>query len=148
MMASATDLRKAVNINIESQIALSRMSLRIMSASGWGRIVFIGSRAGSVGLPGQAAYASTKGALSAWAASVAGEVGKKGITVNVVAPGAIEDAQETVYSPEEQEKVCDRIGAGRLGKAGEVASVVSFLCSTNAGYINGATIAVDGGARF
>lgn len=148
MMTNSEAINELINLNFVSAITLVRVCIRHMVRSNWGRIILVGSRAGIVGLPGQAAYAATKGALGPWAASVAGEVGSKGITINVVAPGAIHDPFEQIYSVDEQKLVCNRIGTGRLGEPEEVAAVVTFLCSKTAGYINGAIIPVDGGARF
>jgi 3-oxoacyl-[acyl-carrier protein] reductase len=135
-------------VNLQANIELARRALRDMRRRDWGRVVLIGSRVGQVGMPGQSAYAAGKAALSAWAASAAGELGTSRITVNVVAPGAIEDPDEPVYSSEEAGGVIRFIGSGRLGQPDEVAAVVGFLCSEDASYINGATIPVDGGARF
>lgn len=137
--------------NVGSAIGLAKACLRPMMRARYGRVVLFGSRAGIGGLPGHAAYAATKGALQPWASSVAGEVGTSGITVNVVAPGAIRAASAAdtdFHSEEEQELVVRFIGAGRFGEAEEVAGVVAFLGSPAASYVNGATVVVDGGARF
>lgn len=141
-------IRDLVMVNVEGVINLSKAFLRPMIAKNKGRVILVGSHAGVFGMPGQAVYAATKGALSAFASSLAGEVGNKGITVNVVAPGALEDPSDTLYSEEEQRDICKKIGAGRLGRAEEVASSIGFLSSDAASYINGTTILVDGGARF
>jgi 3-oxoacyl-[acyl-carrier protein] reductase len=145
---SAEGLDSLVSLNVVATIDLARLALRALVRRGWGRVILVGSRAGTVGMPGQAAYAATKAALSAWASSAAFEVGRRGVTVNVVAPGAIEDASDTTYSQAEAARVQDLIGCGRLGSAAEVGAVVAFLASPAASYVNGATIAVDGGARF
>ncbi|WP_406153089.1 SDR family oxidoreductase [Streptomyces sp. NBC_01023] len=149
-LAMATDaaaLDKLLQVNLAGTINLAKACLRPMMRAKYGRIVLFGSRAGTSGLPGHAAYAATKGALQPWAASLAGEVGKHGITVNVVAPGAIR-AEVMDFSPEERDLVMKFIGAGRLGEPAEVASAVSFLLSPAASYVSGNTLVVDGGARF
>jgi len=113
----------------------------------WGRLVLVGSRAGVAGLPGQAGYAASKAALQAWAASTAGEVGRHGVTVNVVAPGAVAEPTPT-YAPDEEARVLQLIGARRLATPDEVSAVVTFLASAAASYFNGVTLPVDGAARF
>jgi 3-oxoacyl-[acyl-carrier protein] reductase len=135
-------------VNLQSALGLAKACLRPMLRARYGRIVLFGSRAGVSGLPGHAAYAATKGALQPWAASVAGELGGHGITVNVVAPGAIRAEQTDYHSVEEQELVLKFIGAGRFGEPEEVAAVVGFLASPAASYVSGSTVTVDGGARF
>jgi 3-oxoacyl-[acyl-carrier protein] reductase len=138
-------------VNTHATIRLAALAAKGMLRKRNGRIILIGSRAGSAGMPGQAEYAATKGALSAWAASAAWEFGPFGITVNVVAPGAIEPdarSEAAVYSDEENELVASRTAVRRLGTAREVAAVVAFLAGPAAGFVTGQTIAVDGGARW
>lgn len=149
-LAMATDaaaLDQLLQVNLAGTVNLAKACLRPMMRAKYGRIVLFGSRAGTSGLPGHAAYAATKGALHPWAASLAGEVGGHGITVNVVAPGAIR-AEVMDFSPEERDLVMKFIGAGRLGEPEEVAAAVSFLLSPSASYVSGNTLVVDGGARF
>jgi 3-oxoacyl-[acyl-carrier protein] reductase len=150
-LALGTDpaaLADLLAVNLAGAIGLAKGCLRPMMRARYGRIVLFGSRAGVSGLPGHAAYAATKGALQPWAASVAGEIGPHGITVNVVAPGAIRAEQTDFHSEQERELVVKFIGAGRFGEPEEVAAVVGFLASPAASYVNGSTVTVDGGARF
>lgn len=147
MAADPRVLDKLLNVNVHGAIGLVKACLRPMMRARYGRVVLFGSRAGVSGLPGSSAYAATKGALQPWAASVAGEVGRHGITVNVVAPGAIR-TELSEYSAAEEDLVRRSIAAGRLGEPCEVASAVSFLVSSAASYVNGSTLVVDGGARF
>ena len=142
------DLEALASLNIVATIELARLVLRKVVRRGWGRIVLMGSRAGTLGMPGQAAYAATQAALSGWASSAAFEVGRRGVTVNVVAPGAVQDPADATYSAAEAARVQELIGCGRLGTAAEIAAVIAFLCSSAASYVNGATISVDGGARY
>lgn len=142
------DLTSVLAINVQAQLELTRLVARDMMRNKWGRIVLVGSHAGTFGMTGQSAYAASKAALSAWAASVAGEVGHHSVTINVIAPGALANPNDTLYSPEEASTIVQSIGCGRLGQPEEIAAVIGFLCSNAASYVNGATIPVDGGARF
>lgn len=147
LMTDAATVRELFAVNVESVMAMGRIMLRSMMGAGYGRFVVIGSRAGLVGLPGQAAYAASKAALQAWVASVAGETGARNVTVNLVAPGAVSTGDD-MYSPEQIDRVRGQIGLHRLAEPREIAEVVAFLASDAASYVHGAVIPVDGGARF
>lgn len=136
-----------LQVNLGGSLALARACLRPMMRARHGRIVLMGSWAGQRGLPGQSAYAASKGGLEPWAASVAGEVGRQGITVNVVAPGVVDDGAP-LHSAEEAAKVLKLISVQRPASFKEITSAVSFLLSNQASYITGTTLRVDGGARF
>jgi 3-oxoacyl-[acyl-carrier protein] reductase len=148
MLTGQADYDDLFDLNVNAPIQLARQLLRPMFRQNGGRIIFIGSHAGTQGLPGQAVYASTKAALHAYAKSLAAEVGERNITVNVVAPGVVADEHSTIYTAEEQQRVCGAIGLRRPGRSAEIASVVAFLASPAAAYISGAVIPVDGAARF
>lgn len=145
---SATEVAHLMATNFHSAASLAKACLRPMMRARFGRIVVFGSTAGAHGLGGHSVYAGTKAALHAWASSAAGEVGGRDITINAVAPGAIRAEELDFHGEQERELVLRFIGAGRFGEPEEVAAVVSFLCSPAASYVNGATVLVDGGARF
>jgi 3-oxoacyl-[acyl-carrier protein] reductase len=142
------DVAQLMATNVHSAVSLAKACLRPMMRARFGRIVVFGSTAGVNGLGGHSLYAGTKAALHAWASSAAGEVGGRDITINAVAPGAIRADDLDFHNEREQALVLQFIGAGRFGEPEEVAATVSFLCSPAASYVNGATIRIDGGARF
>lgn len=124
---------------------VTRGCLRLMLHRRCGRIVNIGSLSGLLGRQGQANYAAAKGGVIAFTKALAREVGRFGITVNAVVPGWI-DTEPVRGLPEEQRKLAARtVPLGRIGLPDEVARVVGFLLSPQAGYISGATLRVDGG---
>lgn len=134
-----------ITTNLNAVFRMSRAFLRGMTRSRWGRIINISSVVGSSGNPGQTNYAAAKAGLEGFTRSLALEVGSRGITVNCVAPGFI-DTDMTRALPEAQaEELLARIPLGRYGKPEEVAAVVAFLASPEAGYITGETIHVNGG---
>jgi 3-oxoacyl-[acyl-carrier protein] reductase len=110
-----------------------------------GRVVLISSVVGLYGSAGQVNYSSSKSALVGFARSLTRELGARGITSNVVAPGFIETDMTAELAEETQAEYRKAIPAGRYGRAEEVAGVVSWLASDDAAYISGAVIPVDGG---
>ena len=130
------------HVNVEAAFALTRAVVRPMLKRRRGRIVNISSVVGLHGNPGQVNYAASKAALIGMTKSLAREVGKRGITVNAVAPGFIATA---MTSSVDTAAVTERVPAGRLGTAEDVAAAVAFLCSDGAAYVNGAVLQVDGG---
>ncbi len=111
----------------------------------WGRIVNVSSVSGIAGNPGQANYAASKAGIIGLSKSLAKEIGSRGITVNVVAPGFIETDMTAALGEETTGAAVDQISVGRLGRPEEVAAAVAFLASEDAAYITGQTIVVDGG---
>ena len=118
-----------------------RCSMRARS----GRIVLISSVVALTGGAGQANYAASKAGLVGLARALARELGGRGITANVVAPGFIETDMTAALSQERQQEYRARIPAGRFGSAQDVAAAVAFLASAEAAYITGAVLPVDGG---
>ncbi|MFB8072877.1 SDR family NAD(P)-dependent oxidoreductase [Streptomyces californicus] len=137
-------------LNTGSVQQLASAAAKRMMRAKFGRIVLFGSRGGATGMPGQPGYAATKAALSGWAASAAWELGPFGVTVNVIAPGAVRARPEDapVYSAEEDERAAGRTAVRRLAEPAEIAEAVGFLAAPGASYVTGQTLLVDGGARW
>ncbi|MFP5204955.1 MAG: SDR family NAD(P)-dependent oxidoreductase [Acidobacteriota bacterium] len=137
-------------INVKGAYALCRETIPHMLDAGRGSIVFIASIAGIRGLPGLAAYSSTKGALIALSRALAIDYARNGIRVNAVAPGTIDSPMLHRFvaaqaDPEKTRKIFDEVQPrGRVGTIEEVANVVAFLASEEASLISGATITADG----
>ena len=111
----------------------------------FGRIVNVGSVVGSVGSPGQANYAAAKAGLIGLTRSLARELGSRGITCNVVAPGPIATAMIEALPEQRRADFMAQVPLGRMGTPEEVGAVIAFLCSEAAGYVTGAVVPVDGG---
>ena len=142
MTMSDDDFGLTWQVNVAAAFALTRSALRRMLRARAGRIVMMSSVVGLHGNAGQANYAASKAALVGMTKSIAREVGSRGITANVVAPGFIETAMTAAV---DTSGLIDRVPAGRLGTVDEVAAAVRFLCSPAAAYVNGAVLQVDGG---
>ena len=134
-----------IDTNLAGAFRCARRAATGMIRKRRGRIVLISSVVGLYGSPGQTNYAASKSGLVGLARSISRELGGRGITANVVAPGFI-DTEMTAVLPDEQKKAyLSTIPAGRFATPEEVASVVRFVASDDAGYITGAVIPVDGG---
>lgn len=137
-----------LNTNLTSIFRLSKACLRSMMKSKWGRIITIGSVVGTMGNAGQANYSAAKAGLIGFSKSLAREVGSRGITVNVVAPGFIDTDMTKALNDDQRQAMFDQIPMARLGQPEEIASAVNFLASDDAGYITGETINVNGGMHM
>ena len=134
-----------INTNLTSVFRLSKACLRGMIKARKGRIISISSVVGATGNAGQANYAAAKAGVVGFSKSLAQEVGSRGITVNVVAPGFI-DTDMTRELPEEQrQKLQENIPLRKLGRAEDIANAVLFLASDMGSYITGETLHVNGG---
>jgi 3-oxoacyl-[acyl-carrier protein] reductase len=142
---SAEDWSKVIQTNLTGTFYLIQACIRSMVKQRFGRIVNISSVVGLTGNPGQANYAASKAGLIGLTKSLARELGSRNVTANVVAPGFIDTDMTQVLNPEHQQKLLDQIPLGRMGQPAEVAAVVAFLVSTEAAYITGETIHVNGG---
>jgi 3-oxoacyl-[acyl-carrier protein] reductase len=138
------DFTRIVDANLGSAFRCAKAALRPMLRRRHGRIIFVGSVAGLLGNAGQANYAAAKAGLGGLARSLAREVATRGITVNVVAPGVLEEGLAAQRSTG-LDALITTIPARRLGTAAEVAAAVAFLASDAAAYVTGTTLAVDGG---
>ena len=142
------DWDAVMDTNLKSVFRLTRAVSRPMMKARFGRVVNIGSVVGSMGNAGQVNYAAAKAGLIGLTKSLAAELGSRGITVNLVAPGFI-DTDMTQSLPEAQRaKLIDLIPVGRLGSPDDIAHAVKFLCHENAGYVTGTTLHVNGGMYF
>ena len=141
------DWQAIIDTNLSSVFRTSKAVMRGMMKARKGRIVNIASVIGVTGNAGQANYAAAKAGIIAFSKSLAKEIGSRGITVNVVAPGFI-DTDMTRALPEEQKQALRaQIPLGRLGTPEEVARVALFLASDAASYVTGAIVPMDGGAN-
>jgi len=145
MRMSDEEFDSVIDTNLAGAFRCARRAATGMIRKRKGRIVLISSVVGLYGSPGQTNYAASKSGLVGLARSITRELGGRGITANVVAPGFIE-TEMTAVLPEDQKKAyLAGIPAGRFATPEEVASVVRFVASEDAGYITGAVIPVDGG---
>jgi len=134
----------AMQVNFFSMLRLIRAVIRPMMQARAGRIVAIGSVTSMRGNQGNGVYAATKGAIQSYCTTLAVEVARRGITVNTIAPGYVDTDMLAPYAGF-RDKLEKQIPAQRYAQAGDVAALVRFLMSEEAGYLTGATLPVDGG---
>lgn len=138
---SDEDWNAVIATNLTGAFLCTRRALGPMLSARWGRIVNVSSVVADHANPGQANYAASKAGLLALTRTVAKEMARKGITCNAVTPGLI----ETEMTADVAEMILPLVPARRAGTPAEVAAAVTFLCSDAAGYVTGATLAIDGG---
>jgi 3-oxoacyl-[acyl-carrier protein] reductase len=144
-LMSEDDFTVVLDTNLTGAYRVAKRAVRPMMRMRRGRLVFISSVVGLYGSGGQANYAASKAGLVGLARSLARELGSRGITSNVVAPGFVDSDMTAGLPPERKEAILGAVPLGRYASAEEVAGVVQFLASPDAGYITGAVIPVDGG---
>ena len=139
------DWDKVLDVNLKGAFLTIRSASKLMMKARYGRIINVSSVVGLGGAAGQANYAASKAGLIGLTKSVAKEFGSRGITCNAVAPGFIETDMTEDLPAEFREYVEKNAPAGRLGKPADIAPAVLFLASSEAAYITGQTLVVDGG---
>ena len=142
---SDEDFEQVINTNLSGVFRVVKRAIKSMVKARFGRIILISSVVGLYGSAGQVNYSSAKAGLVGFARSLTRELGGRGITTNVVAPGFIETDMTAVLSEDQRSTYMAAIPAGRFAEPSEVANVVRWLASDDAAYISGAVIPVDGG---
>jgi len=134
-----------LDTNLTGAYRVAKRAVRPMMKMRRGRLIFISSVVGLYGSPGQANYAASKAGMVGLARSLARELGSRGITANVIAPGFVASDMTAVLPEERKSAILAAVPVGRFGAADEVAGAVAFLAGPDAAYISGAVIPVDGG---
>ena len=134
-----------IDANLSGAFRVARRAATKMLRLRTGRIIFISSVGGAMGQAGQANYCASKAGLTGLARALARELASRSVTVNVVAPGAVETDMLSALGPEKMAAFSQMIPMGRIARAEEVAAAVAFLASPEASYITGAVLPVDGG---
>jgi 3-oxoacyl-[acyl-carrier protein] reductase len=145
MRMNEEDWDAVLETNLRSVFRLSKACLRGMMKARQGRIISIASVVGAMGNAGQTNYAAAKAGMMGFSRSLAREVGSRGITVNVVAPGFIDTDMTRALDEQQRENLMKDIPLARLGQAQEIADAVAFLAQPSAAYITGQTLHVNGG---
>ncbi|HWB87178.1 MAG TPA: 3-oxoacyl-[acyl-carrier-protein] reductase [Bryobacteraceae bacterium] len=141
----ADDWNSVLQVNLSGAFLAIQQVLPGMMRNRWGRVINISSVVGQAGSAGQANYAASKAGMIGMTKALAQEMGSRGITVNVVAPGYIETDMTKDLPAELKQKILSSIPLGRIGSPEEVAGAVRFLAGDDAAYITGHVLAVNGG---
>jgi 3-oxoacyl-[acyl-carrier protein] reductase len=145
MRMSDEDFESVINANLTGAFRVARRATKGLLKLKRGRLIFIGSVVGGVGAAGQVNYSASKSGLLGMARSFARELGSRGITANVIAPGFVETDMTAALDEKRRTEIAASVPLGRFCSAEEIAKVVSFVASPASAYITGALIPVDGG---
>jgi len=145
---SPADWYTVINTNLNSVFNVTRQVIEGMMERGWGRIINISSVNALKGQFGQTNYSAAKAGMHGFSKALAQEVVKKGVTVNTVSPGYVETDMVRAMKPEVLDSIVEQIPMGRLARPDEVAGLVAYLASEEAGYITGANISINGGLHM
>ena len=145
MRMSDEDFESVINANLTGAFRVARRATKGLLKLKRGRLIFIGSVVGGVGAAGQVNYSASKSGLLGMARSFARELGSRGITANVIAPGFVETDMTAALDEKRRSEIAGSVPLGRFCSADEIAKVVSFIASPASAYITGALIPVDGG---
>lgn len=141
------DWQQVIQTNLDSFFHVTQPLIVPMTKQRWGRVITMGSIAGVIGNPGQVNYSAAKAGLHGATKALAQEVGRRNVTVNLVAPGFVETDMTAELDPEYVAKTLEFVPLGRMARPEEVAKVVAFLASEDASYVSGQIINVNGGLR-
>ncbi len=139
------DWQAVIDVNLTAGFRLARAAMRGMMKKRWGRIINITSVVAVTGNPGQANYVASKAGVIGLTKSLAQELASRSVTVNCVAPGFIATPMTDVLNDKQKEAILGRVPAGRLGTPDEIAAATLYLASTEAAYVTGQTLHVNGG---
>lgn len=142
---SEDEFSQVLDTNLTGTFRVVKRAAKGFLKARFGRVIMISSVVGMYGSPGQTNYAASKAALVGFARSLTRELGSRGITANVIAPGFIDTDMTAVLPESQQQEYLAAIPAGRFGDVAEIAGVAAFLAGPDAAYISGAIIPVDGG---
>jgi 3-oxoacyl-[acyl-carrier protein] reductase len=139
------DWNAVLDVDLSAPFRLVRAALKGMVRRRAGRIIQISSLVGATGNPGQANYAAAKAGLVGMSKALAQEVGSRGVTVNVVAPGFVETAMTDALGEAQRARLTEAIPLGRMGQPADIAAAVVYLASAEAAWVTGATLHINGG---
>ena len=145
MRMKEAEWEEVINLNLNSNFILTKLIIKNMIKSRWGRIINISSDAAKIGNPGQSNYVASKSAIEGLTRTLANEVASRGITVNSVAPGFVNTEILKSVNKSRLDDMIQKVPMGRIGEANEIAEVVFFLSSEESSYITGQVLHVNGG---
>ena len=145
---SQNDWYSVINTNLNSVFNVTRQVIEGMVERGWGRIINVSSVNALKGQFGQTNYSAAKAGMHGFSKALAQEVVKKGVTVNTISPGYVETDMVRAIRPDVLASIIEQIPMGRLAQPGEIAGLIGYLASEEAGYITGANISINGGLHM